>query len=93
MYRVGLEGILGLRKRGEMLFIEPHIPADWREYTIEYRAGRSLYVIVVHNERRVELGGPRLTMDGQVLPGPGIPLVDDGARHDVLVRLAPPRPA
>jgi cellobiose phosphorylase len=93
MYRVGLEGILGLRKRGDMLFIEPHIPADWREYTIEYRFGRSLYVISVHNERRAALCGPALTMDGKVLPGPGIPLVDDGARHEVAVRPAPSRPA
>jgi cyclic beta-1,2-glucan glucanotransferase len=89
MYRVGLEGILGLRKQGGTLFIEPRIPTAWREFTIEYRFGRSLYVIVVHNERRAELVGPRLTVDGHVLSEPGIPLVDDGARHDVIVRLAP----
>jgi cyclic beta-1,2-glucan synthetase len=91
MYRVGLEGILGVKKRGDTLFIEPRIPADWREFTIEYRVGGSLYVITVHNERRAELGGPRLTMDGQILTGPGIPLVDDGARHEVVVRPAPAR--
>ncbi len=93
MYRVGLEGILGLRKRGNTLHIEPRIPADWREYTIEYRFGKSLYVITVHNERRAELCRPGLTLDGEILPGPGIPLVDDGARHEVAVRPEPSRPA
>jgi cyclic beta-1,2-glucan synthetase len=85
MYRVGLEGILGLSKRGDTLFVEPRAPAGWREYTIEYRHGGSLYVIVVHNE-----GGARgvatLTIDGRRSDVPGIPLVDDGERHVVEVR-------
>jgi cyclic beta-1,2-glucan synthetase len=86
MYRVGLEGILGFTKRGDTLFIEPRAPAAWREYTIEYRHGRSLYVIVVHNEDGAEPGAQEVTIDGEASPGGGIPLVDDGARHAVAVR-------
>ena len=41
MYRVGLEGILGLKKRGDMLYVEPRAPAAWKEYSIEYRHGGS----------------------------------------------------
>ena len=37
MYRVALESILGFQQRGDMLFIEPCIPASWKEFTIEYR--------------------------------------------------------
>src|SRR3954451_17054866 len=68
MYRVGLEGILGFRKRGDTLFIEPRAPAAWTEYTIEYRHGRSLYVIVVHNGKGGESGAPEVTIDGRVSP-------------------------
>jgi cyclic beta-1,2-glucan synthetase len=86
MYRVGLEGILGFRKQGDTLFIEPRAPAAWPEYTIEYRYGRSLYVIVVRNEGGGVRRGLEVTLDGQLLEGPGIPLVDDGERHTVQVR-------
>jgi cyclic beta-1,2-glucan synthetase len=49
MYRVGLEGILGFTKRGDTLFIEPRAPASWPGYTIQYRYGKSQYVISVKN--------------------------------------------
>jgi cyclic beta-1,2-glucan synthetase len=86
MYRVGLEGILGFRKRGDTLFIEPRAPASWPGYTIEYRYGRSLYVIVVTTEGGAGRGPLEVAIDGRVSEGAGIPLVDDGERHTVVVR-------
>jgi cyclic beta-1,2-glucan glucanotransferase len=86
MYRVGLEGILGFKKRGDTLFIEPKTPASWPGYTIEYRYGRSVYVIEVSNEGGAGRGPTEVTVDGRVLEGAGIPLKDDGERHEVLVR-------
>ena len=88
MYRVGLEGILGIEKRGDVLFVEPRAPAGWREYTIEYRHGGSLYVIVVYNEPGNARGAGTVTIDGRMSDGPGIPLVDDGGRHVVAVHHA-----
>jgi cyclic beta-1,2-glucan synthetase len=85
MYRVGLEGILGLRKRGDTLYIEPRAPAAWPEYTIEYRHGQSRYVIVVHHEPGEARGPMRVTVDG-VTAADGIRLVDDGREHAVEVR-------
>jgi cyclic beta-1,2-glucan synthetase len=85
MYRVGLEGILGLKKRGDTLFIEPRAPAAWKEYTIEYRHGGSLYAIVVQNEDGATGEAVEVTVDGQPSPDGGIQLVDDGARHEVSV--------
>ena len=80
MYRVGLEGILGLRKLGDTLFIEPRAPASWPEYSIEYRHGRTVYTIVVRNE-----GVVQVKVDGEVSPDGSIQLVDDGKRHEVVV--------
>ena len=45
LYRVGLEAILGFTKRGETLEIDPCIPSDWKEFSIEYRQGDSMYSI------------------------------------------------
>jgi cyclic beta-1,2-glucan synthetase len=86
MYRVGLEGILGFRKRGDTLFIEPAAPSSWREYTIEYRHGKSVYIIAVSNEGEAWRGPVEVTVDGQISSGGGILLVDDGERHTVQVR-------
>ena len=41
MYRLGLEGILGLQRRGAGLIIEPHIPAGWPGYEVTYRYGQA----------------------------------------------------
>ena len=86
MYRVGLEAMLGFRKRGNTLFIEPCVPATWPEYSIEYRFGASVYAIRV--ERPAELKGltAAISVDGIDIPGPGIPLVNDGQDHQVLVQ-------
>jgi cyclic beta-1,2-glucan synthetase len=83
MYRVGLEGILGLKKRGDTLYIEPRAPSAWKEYSIEYRHGSSVYVIVVRNEDGATSEAVEVKVDGNVSPGGGIKLVDDGARHEV----------
>jgi cyclic beta-1,2-glucan synthetase len=86
LYRVGLEGILGLRKEADLLFVDPRAPAAWPEYTIEYRHGRSLYVIVISNPEGAPRGPVTVTVDGRARPDGSIPLVDDGARHAVEVR-------
>jgi cyclic beta-1,2-glucan synthetase len=88
MYRVGLESILGFQLRGSTLFVEPCIPAGWKELTIEYRYGTSTYAITVKNPDGVERGSVELTMDGRELDG-GIPLSDDGRRHEVTASMRP----
>jgi cyclic beta-1,2-glucan synthetase len=85
MYRVGLEAILGFRKRGDLLFIEPSAPAAWPEYRIVYRCGRSVYDIVVTNPGVIRRAGAEVTVDGRTLDSGAVPLVDDGQRHTVMV--------
>jgi cyclic beta-1,2-glucan synthetase len=86
MYRAGLEGILGLRKQGDELFVEPRAPSAWMEYVIEYRHCRTLYVLTMRNETGAAWGRTEMTVDGVVHPTGGILLVDDGARHEVRIR-------
>jgi cyclic beta-1,2-glucan synthetase len=86
MYRVGLEGILGFTKRGDTLFITPRAPTSWPAYSIEYRFGKSIYVIEVKNPDAVSGQAVEVTLDGSLSPDGGIPLVDDGGRHEVSVQ-------
>jgi cyclic beta-1,2-glucan glucanotransferase len=86
MYRVGLEGILGFTKRGDTLSLDPRVPAAWPEFAIEYRHGRSVYAIRVERPREARKGSQEVTLDGRKLETEVIPLVDDGARHEVVVR-------
>jgi cyclic beta-1,2-glucan synthetase len=86
MYRIGLETILGFTKRGDQLTIEPHVPTSWPEFSIEYRYGSSVYVIVVQEPARSRRERALVTVDGTPIEGRSITLVDDGLRHEVLMR-------
>jgi cyclic beta-1,2-glucan synthetase len=86
MYRVGLETILGFTREGEGLTIHPRVPPSWREYTIEYRYGTSVYGVRVLDPARAQPGAQAITLDDQTLAGEVIPLVDDGQRHSVTVQ-------
>ncbi len=86
MYRVGLEEILGFDRRGDRLTIRPRVPAAWPELTLEYRFGRSPYSIRVERPGLLCHGPADVTLDGAPLAGDEIPLTDDGAPHQVLIR-------
>jgi cyclic beta-1,2-glucan synthetase len=88
LYRAGLEWILGFRKRGSALCIDPCIPREWKHFEIAYRHGGTLYRISVENPKEVCRGVARLSLDGILLSGEAvIPLSDDGSEHRVQVEL------
>jgi cyclic beta-1,2-glucan synthetase len=87
MYRLGLEAILGLRKIGTMLRIDPCIPDAWSNYEITYRNGATVYRIRVENPLGVSRGVKEVMLDGEVLPDQGIPLLNDKHEHRVSVRM------
>jgi len=82
MYRVGLEAILGFDKRGDTLHIKPAVPTSWPTFTIEYRHGKSLYVIEVS---RSTTGEGQVLLDGEQVAGGGIPLNEERERRHVVV--------
>jgi cyclic beta-1,2-glucan synthetase len=87
MYRVALEAILGFRKEGNTLRIEPSVPRAWPGYSIEYRHGSSVYRIEVRVSRAEKRRATRVTVDGVRIKGDAIALVDDGNPHTVLVEV------
>jgi len=90
MARVGLEALLGVARRGDVLTIAPCIPSDWPGYDVTVRHGQAHYHIVVENPEGVEHGVQSVSLDGRPLPVPNVPLTDDGRRHEVRVRLGHP---
>jgi len=87
MYRLGLEAILGLTRMGENLHIAPCIPKDWPGYEIKYQNGDTTYRISVRNPSGVNQGVKRVVLDGEVLPGADIPLLQGGGTHHVQVEM------
>jgi cyclic beta-1,2-glucan synthetase len=83
MYRVGMEGILGVNLRGQTLRLDPCIPRAWTGFEFTYRYGTSCYHITVKNPRRVSRGIARALLDGQeLMTAPcDFTLVDDGQTH------------
>ncbi len=88
LYRAGLESILGFRKRGSALAIDPCIPREWKHFEIFYRHGDTRYRIAVDNPDAVCRGIASISLDGTPLPaGTLVPLSDDGLHHQIQVVL------
>ena len=83
MYRLIIESLLGVRRVGESLRLEPCLPANWEGYDIDYRIGNSLYKIRIE---RTGLDGDCYPDENLAKPSP-IPLVDDGNVHELRVCL------
>ena len=89
MYRAGIEWLLGFRLRGALLFVDPCIPRTWSGFSITFRYHASRYEVRVENPHGVTRGVSRVEIDGvQAEAGQAaLPLVDDGATHQVRVWL------
>jgi cyclic beta-1,2-glucan synthetase len=85
MYRLGVEGFLGLKKRGDRLELNPHIPRDWPGFRVTYRFGPATYDFQVQNPDHVEWGVRQVSLDGQILSDKLIHLSQDGSAHTVLI--------
>jgi cyclic beta-1,2-glucan synthetase len=86
-YRAALEALLGFTLRGDRLLITPCVPQSWTHFELDYRHGTSTYAIRVENPNGVCTGVARVELDGREVGSDGIPLADDGQRHDVVVTM------
>ena len=63
-YLAGIEYILGLKIYQNTLSIEPCIPKDWKEYSIRFKFGESIYNIKVNNPNRKNTGVEKVLING-----------------------------
>jgi cyclic beta-1,2-glucan synthetase len=85
MYRLGLTALLGFKKTGNTLCIDPVIPPTWDGFEINYQFGATSYQIKVYNPRHLAHMVEYVKLDGKMLDDQTIPLVDDGQEHHVEV--------
>jgi cyclic beta-1,2-glucan synthetase len=90
LYRVGLSSLLGVARKGEVFSVDPCIPTWWPGFEVRWRFGSALYRIAVDNAGHRGRGVAEAALDGQPVDPRAIPLVDDGATHEVRVVLGDP---
>jgi cyclic beta-1,2-glucan synthetase len=93
MYRVALEGIIGLHRRGSFFSVEPCIPSSWPTLSFEWRFKTTVYSVSIENPERHCTGVTSVTLDGATVDAAAIPLIDDGSPHRVRVVLGAVSPA
>ncbi len=89
MQRAGVESILGLRLRGDVLEISPCIPKHWPRFEVTLRYRSAHYEISVENPDRVSHGIALARADGiTIVDRPlRVKLADDGIMHHVRLDL------
>ena len=89
MYRAGVEHILGLRREGNVLLVDPCVPRTWPRFEARVRHGTAWYVVGVENPGQTGRGVKEATVDGTPVAARPlrVPMLDDGATHEVRVVL------
>ena len=64
MYRAGMEGILGIRREGACMIVEPCIPAAWPGFEARVQLGSARYDIRVENASHHSRGVSCAVLDG-----------------------------
>lgn len=79
-YNVGIRDILGIKKNGNTLRIEPSFPDEWDKFKVTYKIRETIYEIEVHKDKR-----NKTIMDGHVQRDDVIELINDKREHHVIV--------
>ena len=82
-YLCGIEYILGLKIEKDILRLEPSIPRDWKEYSIRYRHGESIYNIKVKNPNGKNTGVEKFIYNGEELKEKQLKLQNDGSINEI----------
>ncbi|TDT93708.1 cyclic beta-1,2-glucan synthetase [Azorhizobium sp. AG788] len=87
MQRAGIEGLLGLRRQGEWLLVEPCIPATWPGFSATVRLDGTVCRIEVRSGPAERDGAPAQVLDGQhgALPEGPVRIALDGRLHELLI--------
>jgi cyclic beta-1,2-glucan synthetase len=87
MYKAAIQALLGLRRSGSTISVNPCIPTAWPHYSLEWRIGRTRYRFIVSNPEHRCCGIASAELDGILIDPGAIPLKDDGGVHEVTIAL------
>ncbi len=86
-FRVATEWILGVRPTVDGLVIDPCIPTEWDTASITRQYRGATYQVNIENPENVSCGVVEITVDGETLKEPLVPIYEDGQVHEVRVVL------
>jgi cyclic beta-1,2-glucan synthetase len=89
-WRLGVEAILGIKRAGDEIEIDPRIPGDWEECRAVMRFSGGTLEIRIENPDGFGSGVREIFVDDQRLSEPLVQLPVDGQKHTVVVRLGGP---
>jgi len=89
MYRAGVEGILGIRREGEWLIVDPCISSHWPAFEATITLGETRYAIRVENPGQANRGIQHARLDEGLLDCMNgyVRLALDGGQHQVVLTL------
>ena len=82
-YRVAIEEILGLKRHGNKISIEPNMPTSWDGYRMVYHYFDTIYNIEIQKGTKESI-----VLDGKEISTSYISLVKDAKEHSVVVTLS-----
>ena len=85
MYLAGIKYILGLNIENGELYFTPSIPTTWKEYSIKYKYGQSVYNITIKNEHGNNKSPQKVLLNGTEVPNKKIKLQDKPNLNEVTV--------
>ncbi|MEO7112162.1 MAG: cellobiose phosphorylase, partial [Polyangiaceae bacterium] len=88
MWRLGVEEILGLRRKDGGLFVDPCIPQHWPGFEATVRIGQQMCHVVVDNTNGTGHGIQSVTLDGKPITSPFVPLGNGTSPRELRVVLA-----
>jgi len=91
VWRVVVEGFLGLRAVEGALEVAPCLPSTWRHVRAQVRVGRALYDIAIEAPDGLGPGRARVELDGRLLDPPRLPRGAEERTHAVRVTAFAPQ--
>lgn len=75
--------ILGVRPQLDCLLVDPCVPSDWEEFSVDRVFRDAIYHIRVQNPEKVMKGVKEIRIDGKKVEK--IPIMPEGTEHQVMV--------
>ena len=89
MYQAGIESIIGIRREGAILVVEPCIPETWPGFEVKVRVNATVYVICVKISPDRARGTAQAVLDSVEMrcAGRGVRVPLDGATHNLQITI------
>jgi cellobiose phosphorylase len=87
LWRLGVEAILGLRRKDGGLYVDPCIPPHWPGFEAVVRVGDQDCHVLVDNSSGIGRGVLSMTLDGALLGSPLVKLGPASSKHELRVVL------